>query len=373
MDLDLTTLLVCCTLALLTVGTVFTATVALRHSDSANRAWAAGIAAAVCVMGLTTIYGLDSATPVAVVGVIDATCVFAVGVTWVGYRALDGRSTRLVLLIVLAAALVAAPTVLFGEPADLDMSATLRLGVSGLLAWLCAIELERGRMRMNLNSRIQQLALFVFGGWYLTSSAIIAAADGPLAQRPTLEAQVLPLTALFIVSALCQTALRVERTGNWWSMNVETTRKSNLGVLTSEQFRNDCRDRLERADLTGRRVSLVLAEIDALEELNTAFGREAGDSAMLHFTQLLRSHVPATALLGHLGAGRFGILTVMTSDDTADNIIASIRTGLLDSRLRDDMEIRIDAIFASANNGDAPASFEGLMQSATAELERSAV
>ncbi|MFI5427369.1 diguanylate cyclase [Aeromicrobium sp. UC242_57] len=366
----MTTLLTCCALATVTVAAVFATTAALRHNDEANRAWVAGLASAMCATGLAAIYGLDDSTPSLVVATIDASSVFSVGAIWSGCRALDGRARSLIWIPLLAALLTALPTVIAGRPVDLDLSSTLRLGVTGFAAWLCAIQLMRGGMRLNLNSRILQVVLFTFGGWYLAAAAVYAAADSPVAQRPTVESTILPFTALFVVTAICLSALRVERAGNWWSMNAETARRTNLAVLTPEPFRDDARDRIERATMTGRHVALVLAEIDALDELNTAFGRETGDSAMMHFTQLLRSRVPASALIGHLGAGRFAILTVMTSADLPSNIVAAIRTGLLDASIGEDMEIRIDASFGTSHTADIAATFESLLAQATDDLER---
>lgn len=370
MELELSTLLTTCALATVTVAAVFATTAALRHNDEANRAWVAGFAGALCVTGLAAIYGIDSTTPVAVIATIDGSSVFALGATWAGCRLLDGRSRSLVWMAFVAAVLTAAPTLLGGDVIDLDLSSTLRLGVTGLIAWLCAIELMRGSMRLNLNARILQVALFVFGGWYLAAAAVWAAADTPVAHRPPVESTMLPFTALFIVAAICLSALRVERSGNWWSMNAETKRRTNLAVLAPEAFRDDARDRIERAAMTGRHVALVLAEIDALDELNTAFGRETGDSAMMYFTQLLRSQVPASALIGHLGAGRFAILSVTATNDAPFNVVAAIRTSLLDASPGADLEIRIDASFGTSHTLDTPATFESLLASATTDLER---
>lgn len=371
MDLDLPTLLTCCALATIAVAAVFSTTVALRHNDEANRAWVAGLAAALCATGLAAIYGIDDSTPVTVVAAIDASTVFALGATWAGFRALDGRARSLVWIALVAALLTALPTLLGTTDVDLDLSATLRLAVTGLMAWMCAIELMRGAMRLNLNSRILQVVLFAFGGWYLAASAVHAAASTPLSNRPTLESTMLPFTAVFLVVTICASALRVERSGNWWSMNAATARRTNLAVLAPDPFREDARDRVDRAAMTGRHVALILAEIEALDDLNTAFGRETGDAAMMHFTELLRSRVPASALIGHLGAGRFAILSVVTTDDMSANIVAAVRTGLLDTALGKNMEIRIDASFGTSRSGEIPMTFEALLTQAHNDLESS--
>jgi diguanylate cyclase (GGDEF)-like protein len=372
MDPDLPTLLAACALAVGIVTIVFTTTAALRHNDESNRAWVAAFAGALCMTGLAAIYGIDDATPPVVRATIDTSSVFAVGALWSGCRLLDGRSRSLILLVLAAALAAAVPAVLGGTAPDLALASAVRLGVTGGFAWLCAIELMRGPMRLNLNCRILQLALFVVGGWFVAAAALFTAGTDDAA-GPSLASTIPAFTALFVVAAICLTAMRVERTGNWWSMGAEARRQSDLPVLAADSFREDARDRIDRADMMGRHVALVLAEISDLDELNSAFGREAGDGALIHFTQLLRSHVPASALIGYLGAGRFGVLTVSSTTDAAATVVAAIRTGLVDATLGDQMEIRTDARFGTTGSVAVATTFEGLLADATADLDRARV
>lgn len=370
MDIDLSTLLVACALVVATVTAVFTTTAALRHNDESNRAWVAAFAGALCVTGLAAIYGVDGSTPPPVIATIDTSSVFAVGALWSGCRLLDGRRRSLILLVLVVAIGAAMPTALGGERPDLDLSSTVRLGLTGMFAWLAATELMRGPMRTNLNGRILQLTMFVLGGWFVAAAALFAASTD--AWRPTVAGTMLPFTATFVVAAICLSALRVERTGNWWSVSTESRRQSDLPVLAAESFREDGRDRVDRAAMTGHHVGLVLAEISDLDELNSAFGREAGDRALIHFTELLRSHVPASALVGYLGAGRFGVLTASSAPDATGKVVSAIRTGLLDASLDKHMEIRTDARFGTSGSSVAT-TFEGLLAEATAALDRARV
>jgi hypothetical protein len=105
MDLDIETLLSGCALVLLVVAAVFATTAALRHNDEANRAWTASFAAALCVVGLEAIYGVDAMPPV-VLAVVDATSLFALGAMWAGCRLLDGRARSLVLIPFVVALIV---------------------------------------------------------------------------------------------------------------------------------------------------------------------------------------------------------------------------------------------------------------------------
>ena len=366
MDLDLETLLIARVLPMTLVTAVFATTAAMRHNDEANRAWTAAFAAALCVTALDAIYAADGSAPLVVVAAGDASTVFSVGAMWAGCRLLDNRERSNIWMPLVAAIAVAVPTLVQTSSPDLDLSTTLRTAATGVFAWLAATELLRGPMRLNLNARILQLAYFAFGGWYIVLSAL--SLSGVV--RPSVFATALPFTGLFLVSAICLSALRVEQAGNWWSMSAEARRRSKLRVLTADAFREDAADRIQRATLAGSHVALVLAEIDDLDELNSAFGREAGDNALVHFSGILRSRVPADALLGHLGAGRFVVLVVASSGDTPRTVVDAIRTGLTESTVGEGMELRTNASFGTSHTIQSPASFDSLLGRADAELTR---
>jgi diguanylate cyclase (GGDEF)-like protein len=366
MDLDPETLLIVRVLPIAIVSAIFATTAAMRHNDEANRAWTAAFAAALCVSGLDAIYAADGVAPAVVTAAGDASTVFALGAMWSGSRLLHGRPRSNLWMAVAAGVAVAVPTLVQAPDPDLGLSTALRTGAAGAFAWLTATELARGPMRLNLNARILQLSYFLFGAWYVVLSALSASG----VTRPAVYSTALPLTALFLVSAVCLSALRVEQAGNWWSMSAEARRRSKLRVLSADAFREDAVDRIQRATLSGGHVALVLAEIDDLDELNSAFGREAGDNALVHFSGILRSRVPADALLGHLGAVRFVVLVVASTEDTPRTVVDAIRTGLTESTVGEGMELRTDASFGTAHTILSPASFDSLLGRADAELAR---
>ncbi|MET0929354.1 MAG: GGDEF domain-containing protein [Aeromicrobium sp.] len=370
MDLDLETLLIGCALAIVLVTAVFATTAALRHNDEANRAWTASFAAALCATGLEAIYGTGS-IPTVVIAVIDASSVFALGAMWAGCRLLDARARSYVWVPFLVAVAVMVPTLVQAPSPDVDLGTAIRLGASGVFAWLTAVELLRGKMRLNLNGRILQVVFFAVGAWFIGGAALSAAATGDgRIDRPPVEATALPFVGAFLVAAVCLSALRVERTGNWWSMSADAPRRTNLDVLTADAFRVDARDRIDRATQAGSHVALVLAEIDHLDELNSAFGRESGDRALVHFSSILRTRVPADALLGHLGAGRFVVLVVAASPAVPLLVVDAIRTGLTEASVSEGMELRVDASFGTSHTADTPATFETLLAKADAGLDR---
>jgi diguanylate cyclase (GGDEF)-like protein len=369
---DLETLLIACALATVVVTGVFATTVAMRHNDEANRAWTASFAAALCVAGLEAIYGTGD-TPIIVAAVINASSVFALGAMWAGCRLLDGRTHSYIWIPFAVSILVMVPVLALTTP-DRDLETAVRCGVSGVFAWLAAVELVRGGMRSNLNARILQTVFGAFGAWYVCAAAIsfAAASDNRIPSPPT-ETVILPFVGLFIVAAICLSALRVERTGNWWSMNADARRRTHLGVLASDAFRDDARDRIERAAAAGTHVGLVLSEIDHLDDLNAAFGRESGDRALVHFSGILRDRVPSDALLGHLGAGRFVVLVVSPNPAVPLRVAEAIRTGLMEAIVGDELDLRVDASFGTSHTSTTPPTFEALLAKADSDLDRTRV
>lgn len=370
MDLELETLLIGCALVSVVVTAVFATTAALRHNDEANRAWTASFAGALCATGLMAIYGTGT-VPTIVVAVVDGSTIFAIGGMWAGCRLLDGRSRSYAWVPFVVAVAAMVPTLLQAPTPNLDLSAAIRLGTTGVFSWMTAVELLRGKMRLNLNGRILQVVFFVVGAWFIAAAAIYFAASGDGRVRPPgLESTVLPFVGALIVAAICLSALRVEQSGNWWSMSADARRRTTIDVLSADAFRDDARDRIDRATLAGGHVALVLAEINQLDELNSAFGREAGDRALVHFGGILRTRVPADALLGHLGAGRFVVLLVAATPSVPLVVVDAIRTGLTEASVSEGMELRVDASFGTSHSAATPATLEALLGKADAELDR---
>ena len=366
---DLETLLIDCALAMVVVTIVFATTSAMRHNDEANRSWTASFAAALCVTGLGAIYPSET-MPTIVAAVISASSVFALGAMWSGCRLLDQRARSFIWVPFVVGLLVLVLVVSLPHP-DRDLEAAARFAASGVFAWLAAVELLRGGMRLNLNARILQTVFLLLGAWYICAAAIsfAAASDGRISRPPT-ETTSLPLVGVFIVAAICLSALRVERTGNWWSMSADARRRTQLRVLAADAFRDDARDRLERAASAGSHVGLVLAEIDHLDDLNAAFGREAGDRALVHFSGILRGRVPSDALLGHLGAGRFVVLVVSPNPAMPPAVADAIRTGLTEATVGEELELRVDASFGTSHTTDTPPTFEAMLAKADSDLDR---
>jgi diguanylate cyclase (GGDEF)-like protein/PAS domain S-box-containing protein len=89
-------------------------------------------------------------------------------------------------------------------------------------------------------------------------------------------------------------------------------RHTNFDVLTGLPNRRLLLDRLKqairKAHAAGAGLGLMFIDLDRFKAVNDAYGREAGDRAMLEVSQRLARAIPETACLGRLEGDRFGVV-----------------------------------------------------------------
>lgn len=316
------------------VAISFTAVVSLRHNDAHNRLWAAGFCAFATAAWSTALApledpGVESAIAVAGLALLPL-CL-----AW-GAAQLRERPAWLelgALPLIGAVALWAGVTAAGGTAAW-----TVALVLIAALCLLAAVRFLDGPLRHNLNARI------LVGVSALSALGIgverIESSDPDLAYDVT----TVVLAALLLVAAPCLTALRVEQSANWWATRDETDRLDLLGLLSSTAFQHDAEERLRRAERTGVASYLTRMQVDGLAEINTAFGRDAGDAALAFAARVLARHAPPSALIGHLGAGDF----VVHSLEDGNLIESAVRSGLLRDELPALLPTRFDVTTAVA-------------------------
>ena len=127
---------------------------------------------------------------------------------------------------------------------------------------------------------------------------------------------------------------------------------SAAGVLSATAFAQAAADHLDRAAASQSGLALIGADIDKLPELNTVFGRAAGDQAIALLAQTLRHTAPTMALIGHPAAGRFFVVVSVASATEALTITERIQTALVDDPSTDSSQIHMTASFGIADSYD---------------------
>ncbi|MCW2749712.1 MAG: hypothetical protein JWR83_822 [Aeromicrobium sp.] len=367
--LEFRSILVMCALTVILSSAVFVTSTAARHTDEASRIWSGAFFAAVASAGLSAIWGDKEPPPTAVVAVISASTILAIGAFWCGARIFNGRRRSLIWVPVLLAIMTAVIVMNLGSPPHLRPTETLTFGIAGILGWVASVEVGTGPMRNHPTSRILQVCLGVTGLVYVTGAAVHAGVDHPVPPgAPINRLVIVIMSGLVIVAAICLSELRISRPSARLHGRKPGIDSTALPLLDAEDFDLKAQDRLERSRLVGGHVTVVLAEINDLADFNTAFGRAAGDSALKLFAEVIRSRVPVSALLGYLGAGQFAIMATSDSRISASVIVAALRTGLADSPVSPDLEMRISARFGVSDTLEVAADLDALLGAATANL-----
>lgn len=373
-DLHLDTIYVVATLALIIVATAYGLTAVLRHNDHANRILCASLIVATTTLAIPSIWGSEANAPALATAASRMGSVYAVALLWSGTRALNQRKPRL--WIPLLAGAASGAVALSGETNGSDQVADFSTFILlATFAWLAGVGLRSGPLRANLNSQLLRLSLWSYGLIYALSAGVLAgmrASGRPHDDFLSAGSSALLFVSLFLLAAVCLSAMRAERYGSWRSGDGAFGElQTALDAISMAHFEPAARDRLERMSHVGGQATLLVAEVNNINELNTAFGREIGDIALTQFIEVLRAKVPAAALIGHLDGGRFVVLAMSTSPRHARDISAAITTGLLNTDVKPASGIRLGASFGSANTWVDSPSYDELLQAAADDLAAS--
>ncbi|MFT4263339.1 MAG: diguanylate cyclase [Nocardioides sp.] len=349
-------------------ASVFGVTTLQRHDDRANRLDAAAL--------IATFLGLIAAPAVGRVGAFEASgsdrtagAVVAVILTlgagtgasllWASAQAFAGRTPMVG---------TAGAGVLLGCAATVVLALSLprwelmpTAVVVGLGFAFAAVELRRGAMSSNLNSLLLQGTLWA-SAVAIAVLAVLVGADkvGHEDGWAAIEGIV---AATFVVAAMTLMALRVERYGNWWALGEEQDR-TELGLHENGAFTAEAVDRLERCANSHQPVNLITAGLPGLHELNLAYGHPVGDAALRWVADVLRRQAPPSAVLGHLGGGRFAMVTSRDPELVANSIL----TGMMRVPPPATLPVRLTPVFAWASSDEAGYDLELLRQTADERL-----
>lgn len=133
---------------------------------------------------------------------------------------------------------------------------------------------------------------------------------------------------VFTIAALCVASLRAEVARPvWWADDV-TTASTAFEIDGAEAFRREALDRIDRCRARGTAVGLVWVEIQQLDDVERAFGADVRDRAVIHVGSVIRSMAPEFATVGHLGGGRFAVLTAARTGRPVERVANAVRRGL---------------------------------------------
>ena len=114
----------------------------------------------------------------------------------------------------------------------------------------------------------------------------------------------------------------------------------------------------------GGNAAMVVTGVEDLDVVNDAFGRSVGDDVLVALASVIRSHVPPWAVVGHLGAGTFAVLTPADAPGHGAEIAEAVERGLLALRRDDDRAVPIAATSGHADTFGTPLDVRALLDAA---------
>ncbi|ARJ06147.1 diguanylate cyclase [Humibacter sp. BT305] len=346
MKVDLASVLLVSGLVIVLCGLIFVLNTAMRRNDPSGRVWSlgfiSGMLSAIC-------YSMWAVAPEQwwINAIANATYLLSIAAIWSGSRLFNGRHRSLLWIAFAAAALELVLTALEGPNGIWAGSIPLFTGVAAF-AVLTGLETLRSRMRRNLNARVLGIGMLFFALFTLARLVLFIAA-GP--DSPTFQTYfgtpvaTIVTVILVVLGTVAVSVMQAERSGARALGDVTVGVYSTVGVLSASSFMQQWADQVERAAFNRDRLAMVAMDVDNLPQMNTAFGRNFGDTAIRSVAQMIRHHTPTTALLGHPGAGRFVIVMVTTAASDAERLAIRLQTALVDEPIDPERSLRATASF----------------------------
>ena len=120
-----------------------------------------------------------------------------------------------------------------------------------------------------------------------------------------------------VVSARDVTDERIAQERLRWTASHDT-----LTRLPNRAYFHDClEEAIRQARWDGRRVGLLILDVDNLKQINDALGHDAGDGLICAFAQRLQRAVSDCDVVGRLGGDEFGVL--LMGVDTQEDVVAA--------------------------------------------------
>jgi serine/threonine-protein kinase len=99
------------------------------------------------------------------------------------------------------------------------------------------------------------------------------------------------------------------------------------GLLNRRGFVSLAAKQLQIANRNGKRLVVLFAEVDGLEELNDRRGHEAGDAVLIAVAGVLRRTFREADIIGRLGGNEFAVLATDAPPDEAPALVARLQGG----------------------------------------------
>lgn len=354
MQLDAATLLAA-NGAVVTVSAVaFILNTMLVRGDAAGRAWSVAFLAGILTTVCYAVWGFAASAWWAV-AIGNGALVMSIAMMWSGCRLCNGR--RPVGWVALLAGAAASASALAAGPDGGAWAGAIAMFLAlALFSALAGFETVRGTLGVNSSARVLTVAFWVVSLYYVART-IVFVGGGPTGVVFTTWFGTVTTTIvtviLVIISAISLSVIQAGRLAP--DLPGQHPESGTLpGVLTAAEFDACAEDWLRRGRRDRDAMVWVLIEVDNLEHINTAYGREHGDQVIREVARITRTAAPSAALIGRLGSRRFAVLTPAPGVGSAIGVAERLHTALVETPIP-----QIDSLRAVATCGLATTDREG--------------
>jgi diguanylate cyclase (GGDEF)-like protein len=143
----------------------------------------------------------------------------------------------------------------------------------------------------------------------------------------------------------------VHRTLALPKLEAEARQDPKTELFNARHFSEQLEQILERAQRTGRPVSMLVADLDLLREINNRYGHLAGDAVLVGVARILQEELRADDVAARFGGEEFALLLPDTPEEEAAAAAERIRAAVSDARF--DVDTSSEPISATVSIGVA--------------------
>ncbi|HWC32757.1 MAG TPA: GGDEF domain-containing protein, partial [Actinomycetota bacterium] len=204
------------------------------------------------------------------------------------------------------------------DPVD-GLSAGGRWAAAAAVACLAFVSLNHGLLApmMHLAGRRRIWKSELFSIESLSTDLILAALGAGFAT--------LWLTNRWLVLAVVAPLVLIQRSLNVAGLEEEARVDAKTGLYNARHFAAEVKDELERSQRLGRPMSVIMADLDLLRDINNSYGHLAGDAVLRGVADVFRRQLRDSDVAARFGGEEFAVLLPETDGDEAMDIAERIR------------------------------------------------
>ena len=217
----------------------------------------------------------------------------------------------------------------------------VRFALAGLAASVCFVGLNSALIAPMLHLGRGQSMRLLFSFQHFSTELVFAALGVVVAVFWTTNPWLIPFAIAPLI--LIHRALSVPQ------LQAEARVDAKTGLFNARHFSAALTEELGRAQRFERPMSLIMADLDLLREINNTYGHLAGDAVLKGIADVFRAELRHYDVPARFGGEEFSILLPETSPEEALEIAERIRRAVADRRF--DVETSSEPIRATVSIG----------------------